>query len=107
MGKRNPKYVRNYEDTMRTAHVALDVQRERVRQDAKHGGPEHDDEHTPNEWAGFIKQRLDWVTCLEDNNSDEPIHDELAEERKIWIEVAALAYARIEAIDRHHAKPRR
>jgi hypothetical protein len=32
------------------------VMRLRAEQDAEHGGPEHDDTHTPAEWLSFIRK---------------------------------------------------
>lgn len=65
-----------------------DVLKERHRQDAKWGGPEHDDEHTPDEWERFIMKRIP----LESAN--DPTF------RQRMVEVAALAVAAIESHDR-------
>jgi len=65
------------------------LQAERERQDKKWGGPEHDDEHTVDDWSLFIRERTDALT-----SSNAPAV------RRALIEIAALAVAAIESIDR-------
>lgn len=72
-----------------TNRVLEDIMNERARQDAKWGGPEHDDEHTMAEWFSFILARAACPTGYV------PKHD-----RKIAVEMAALAIAAIESFDR-------
>jgi len=67
-------------------NIMLEICVERVRQDDKWGGPEHDDEHSVNDWADFIRMRL----SNQGNNTF----------RQRMIEVAALAIAAIESTDR-------
>ena len=66
-----------------------DVATERQRQDAKWGGPEHDDLHSFADWRRFINNRLASSAYVSDSRT-----------RKFWIEIAALAIAAAESIDR-------
>lgn len=36
-------------------HILVEIEDRRIKQDAKHGGPEHDDTHTPFDWVRFIR----------------------------------------------------
>jgi len=64
---------------------------ERKRQDKKWGGPEHDDQHDNDEWCEYINERTHLLCWLvEPQNSD----------RQHFLEIAALAVAAIESIDR-------
>lgn len=77
-----------------------DIKAERARQDAKWGGPEHDDELPPEEWLEFIKSHVDDAEdCIGDGEDDSD-----ARHRNALVEVAALAVAGIEYMDRHTAK---
>lgn len=70
-----------------------EIEAERIRQDAKWGGPQHDDEHTnPKDWGWFIEQQL-W----EGTNNPEKFRQQL-------VRVAALAVAAIEVEDRKAAR---
>jgi hypothetical protein len=69
--------------------VFADIRAERARQDAKWGGPEHDDGHALVEWAHFIREHL-----------DKALRGPFAKTRRRMVEVAALAVAAIEAWDR-------
>lgn len=71
----------------------LDVATERQRQDAKWGGPEHDDGHHAGDWHRFVNLRLARVPVLASNGNT-------AEVRQMWIQIAALAVAAAESIDR-------
>ncbi len=67
-------------------NVLDDVRRERVRQDRKYGGQEHDRLHTDGEWRGLINNRLsDLIRHIPEKR------------RQLWIEIAALAVAAVEA----------
>lgn len=70
----------------RLEHVLCDVRRERASQDAEHGGAAHDDTHTFDEWAAFIRKQL--------------ARAESGARRERLVKVAALAVAAVEAIDR-------
>lgn len=59
-----------------------EIRAERERQDAKWGGPEHDDQHTAHDWWWFIRERIG------------------QRREQAFIEVAALAVAAVESIRR-------
>lgn len=66
--------------------VYMNIRAERARQDEQWGGPEHDDEHTPWDWARLIECQTDW-----------------GREKDPWcrfVKIAALAVAAIESIER-------
>jgi ribosomal protein L11 methylase PrmA len=77
-----------------TNRVLDDIMRERDRQDAKWGGPEHDDEHWEEHWQSFIEERL--------NTKEFPMHPSYRQE---MVEVAALAIAALESFDRKSRTP--
>ena len=70
--------------------ILKEIVAERVNQDRKWGGPEHDDEHRPEEWAAFIV----------DHAAKAGIHEDPREFRRRMVRVAALAVAAIESRDR-------
>ena len=65
--------------------VLKEVAAERARQDAKWGGPSHDDQHTAHDWWWFIHERLGQRS------------------EQAFIEVAALAVAAVESNRRKQA----
>jgi hypothetical protein len=69
---------------------------ERKAQDAKWGGPEHDDHHGPDDWIGFINDKL--TKAEEAAEVDETNPDAIF--RRRMLQVAALALASIESLDR-------
>ena len=69
------------------------VSQERVRQDGKWGGPEHDDQHTTAEYIQWIEDYAGWARMMSQMES----HDKA---RRRLIQVAALAVAAVESIDR-------
>lgn len=73
------------------AGVLLEIQSERERQDERWGGSEHDDEHSTVEFIEFIKGYADLAR-------EESIFGK--EKRRRLIQVAALAVAAIESMDR-------
>lgn len=75
--------------------VLIEVCGERVRQDKKWGGPDHDDNHATLDFLGFIMSRVETASDRELTNN----HDKLID-RKELIEIAALAVAAVESIDR-------
>lgn len=75
------------------------IEAERERQDEKWGGPEHDDEHTLNEWA---KRIHDHAAAAAGIYASYETPD--ARARREFVEVAALAVAAIEALDRKTGK---
>lgn len=68
--------------------ILNEIRAERKRQDAKWGGPDHDDKHHPGQWLDFIMRF--WNKA---NNPSEPF-------RYRMIQIAALAVAAIESHDR-------
>ncbi len=72
--------------------VLKDVKVERIRQDNKWGGPEHDDTHST--WY-FIALIRDKIRSIRNN----PFNT-----RKFFIQIAALAVAAVERIDRQIAQ---
>ena len=83
------EYERMYQEIL-----GPELTRYRSEQDAKHGGPEHDDTHTPGDWIRFIRE---YVEAASDNIlcQDRP---EMFEEN--LIHVAALAVAAVQSIRR-------
>jgi hypothetical protein len=71
---------------VRRQSIYREIDDERAAQDAKWGGPEHDDGHCRGEWIGFIRGHLRML----DRRTF----------RRQMIRVAALAVAAIEAHDR-------
>lgn len=90
-----------------------EIRLERSAQDAKWGGAQHDDEHTPSEWIGFIiehaaksiprayARRADLLERATEYSPMEP-HEVV---RKQMVRVAALALATIESFDRVTSAP--
>jgi len=86
------------------------IDKERMRQDNKWGGPEHDDKHDFGDWCQFIKERLvakpvephfvDGTTFEVDLKSYESEVEMVgtAEEIKRLKQIAALAIAAMESI---------
>lgn len=72
-------------------NVINEVHRERQHQDAKWGGPEHDDQHSIMDFKSYMYARLN---PTEDN----------AQQRRWFIELAALAIAAVESMDRKEIK---
>ena len=81
-----------------TGNVYADIRAERARQDAQHGGPEHDDTHTADEWLEFRAEYEQRVLDL----LASPIEFiyEPADGRIALVKIAALVVAQIEALDR-------
>ncbi len=79
------------------ADVFAEIAAERGRQDAKWGGPDHDDEHTTGNWTIWIDLIVEYAgKAYSPDNSDEAY----ANARRRFIEVAALAVAAVESIER-------
>jgi hypothetical protein len=66
-----------------------DIAAERAEQDAKYGGPTHDDGHDPIDWCLYIIE-----------HATKPFKPEAKGYRKQLVRVAALAIAAIQAHDR-------
>ena len=81
--------------------VLFEVAKERGRQDAKYGGPNHDDKHTTAEFAEFIEGRAYKVRALDTADREKPLnYGSLKRPRQILLEIAALAVAAVESMDR-------
>ena len=74
-----------------------DVLAERVRQDRKGYTAEHDDEHDLIEFLDFIEPRLE--------RARNPLDTAAPLRRKMLVEIAALAIAAIEMLDRRNPAP--
>lgn len=70
-----------------------DVVAERIRQDQKWGGPEHDDQKSPNDFVQHIEDYAGWARVMAGMGSFDKY-------RRRMVQVAALAGAAIEASDR-------
>lgn len=77
--------------------VLAEVAAERDRQDAKWGGPEHDDTLTNGNWTI-------WIDLLDEHAlkaySPDNSPEAYSNARRRFIEVAALAVAAVESLDR-------
>ncbi|MBK5230230.1 MAG: hypothetical protein JJE27_03555 [Thermoleophilia bacterium] len=78
---------------MSTETVLADVAAERSRQDAKWGGAEHDDKHSTADFVQLIEDYAGWARVMAGMRSDGKARERL-------IQVAALAVAAVERIDR-------
>ena len=70
--------------------VTDEIIEERERQDKKWGGVEHDDQHSTDDFFNFIGQRVIYNMTPE-------------EARKSLVEIAALAVAAVQSMDRSSA----
>ncbi len=77
------------------AGLLAEVDAERARQDEKWGGPEHDAHHEPAEWAEFIAAYNGWALMMARMDSPQKY-------RRRLIQIAALALAAAEALDRRY-----
>lgn len=75
-----------------TAEIGTEIAMERVLQNHRWGGPQHDDSHTPANWADYIHHQLS------------KMFQEEGSERDRFLKVAALAQAAVEAFDRKNAQ---
>jgi len=73
---------------------------ERVRQDAKWGGPAHDDQHGCGDWAMFREIRERRLRDAMQLHAPFDGHLWHQATRKNLVEIAALCVAQIEALDR-------
>jgi hypothetical protein len=83
-------------------HVLDRIADERTAQDAKWGGPSHDDDHAADEWVGFIQDYLNKADSLIGSASDLPEPDDVFCRR--MVQIAALAVACVQSFDRHHRR---
>ena len=73
--------------------IVMELKERRDKQDAEHGGPEHDDTHTPGQWVSYIRQfagRAEYQSQFPDDLSRDRYEDNL-------FDVAALAVAAIQS----------
>lgn len=77
--------------------IIAEIVLERIQQDAEHGGPEKDDQHSENDWLAILMRHVGLAA------SDEAKID-LARFRRQMIRVSALALAAVESIDRKAGK---
>lgn len=80
-------------NTSSLAFVLEAVRNERVRQDGKWGGPEHDDTNSPAFFVQLIQDYAGWARVMIGMNSPDKY-------RRRMIQVAALAVASVESLDR-------
>lgn len=78
-----------------TPAVLADVADERKRQDEKWGGPEHDDQHDTAAFVQLIEDYAGWARTMAGMGSNHKARVRL-------IQVAALAVAAVESLDRWH-----
>ncbi|MCC6419517.1 MAG: hypothetical protein IT429_14890 [Gemmataceae bacterium] len=76
--------------------VLAEVREERQQQDARWGGPEHDDRHSPWDWVAITVRHLG-LAAEDGGQGVDPVRY-----RRQMIRVAALAVAAVEALDRTH-----
>lgn len=81
---------------MTTHNVWDDVAHERKRQNEKWGGPSNDDRWTPFDWHEMIADYNGWARRMMCMNNPEKA-------RNRYIQIAALAVAAVEALDRKTA----
>lgn len=68
-----------------------EIRSERRRQDEQWGGPDHDDEHSPQEWAQFLHKQ--WLAAAHEAELGGDYRGRL-------VKIAALAVAAAESYDR-------
>ena len=96
--ERLQKRLRDLESLEGTARVLSDVEEERDRQNQRWGGNAHDDLHGPRDWAAFIIEHLGKaLDAAEGGEADRY--------RRRMVEVAALAAAAVEVVDRARPVP--
>lgn len=69
--------------------IILEIKAERATQDAQWGGPDHDDEHGPDEFVTFIEHQI----ARSDRGRGPDARERL-------VKIAALAVAAVESYDR-------
>lgn len=78
---------------LRLHRVLLEVAQERERQDLKWGGPSHDDHHDTSDFVQLIQDYAGWARTMAGMGSVEKT-------RRRLVQVAALAVAAVESLDR-------
>ena len=87
------RYVRILEGHIAREYLFFNISSERDRQDVKWGGLEHDKQHTVSDWTRFIHEHA------EKANEAASLGD-IRQARARLLEVAALAVAGLEVLDR-------
>jgi hypothetical protein len=88
--------IRSLAEALVTARIEA-VVAERVRQDRRHGGPDHDDTHTPEDWHDILYRLLDEAEAAgRAGNGEEYV--------RVMIQVAAVAVAAVQSFDRLAAR---
>lgn len=72
-----------------------EIIRERMSQDAEHGGPPHDDSLSENEWIAILARHVGLA-------AGDKAEVNAARFRRQMIRVAACAVAAVESFDRRH-----
>ncbi|EPY00922.1 hypothetical protein [Magnetospirillum fulvum] len=83
--------------TVARCRILSEIIAERAHQDARWGGPAHDDTHDDLAWSWIIRHHLSKQRRPTDAATDNY--------RQILVEIGALAVAAIESYDRRHATP--
>ncbi len=81
---------------MRLLDILQQIVRERKRQDEKLGGPVHDDQFSTQQFCHWIKNYAGWADQMSDMGGTEG----RTKARRRLIQVAALAVAAVESLDR-------
>lgn len=92
-------------ETIGLLNVGYQIGLRRNEQDARWGGPEHDDKHNECDWIAFIRQQLDKYEDATFLNTSPNTNGTVFEDR--MIDVAALAIAAIESHRRRADAPDR
>ena len=80
-----------------TTNILEEIKKERERQDLRWGGPSHDDKYSMRDFIQWIEDYAGWARMMDSiENYDE--------ERRRLIQVAALAVAAVESLDRKNNK---
>jgi hypothetical protein len=101
--------IEGFEDPMnaheaRQADILDEIVQERIHQDKKWGGPDHDDKHGPYAWVSFITTYLG--QAISDIVNEKGSYEvNLRTFRYHMVKVAALAVAAVEMVDRKLGSP--
>ncbi len=99
---REPLDLRTATPLTPQATIFQQIAVERDRQDKQWGGWSHDDKHDRKDWINFIHEHNSRAQKAVARKTGQPAPD-LDEYRKQLVEVAALAVAGIEALDRRRS----
>jgi hypothetical protein len=82
----------------RAGPVLTELLEERARQDAKWGGPDHDDAHNLYDWCGYISDRVGMI------RPGDVTLEGIETARRRLVEAGALCSAAVESLDRNLAR---